>query len=150
MTHSLGAVVVDGEHVDQFEHVKPDVEQQARYKKVRDAARALRSAIYDAVPKGDPRHNALIRLQESVMWSNWGISRDRKPEVAATAPAPDAASFKNHDYCYQRTFECRSPECLKQSLTITKSSPHEDVPAPACPECGGETFACGEVKRVPL
>lgn len=72
-----------------FDFIKTDDEQQARFKRIRKAANELRTAIFQTLPAGHARKRALDRLQESMMWANWGISRDRKPKPKASVKCSD-------------------------------------------------------------
>jgi hypothetical protein len=127
MTHALGAVPTEEiEPADPLDYVVIDDEQQSRIRRVRNAAKKYRQALLNTVPSGKPLGKALNRLQESQMWANWGISRDRRRLV-------------------ERVYTCLDSKCAQ---TISRHMLDNANPKPpVCPGCSGPMGAARATHR---
>lgn len=60
-----------------FTYHSPTEKQQAIYPKIRAKAKELAYFIENYVPNGREKSLALTKLEETVMWANAGISREK-------------------------------------------------------------------------
>jgi hypothetical protein len=61
--------------VNDFSYHAPKGDQVARYQEIRDRARSLALFLGEVVPPGREQALALTNLEQTVFWSNAGISR---------------------------------------------------------------------------
>lgn len=54
---------------------KPDLSTVPIFEAIRATAREMARMIFDTVPDGEERHQALLSLEQTVMWANAGVAR---------------------------------------------------------------------------
>ena len=59
-----------------FTYHAPKADQPERYGAIRAKAKELAELICRAVPEGQEKALAMVRLEEAVMWANAGIARN--------------------------------------------------------------------------
>ena len=63
-----------------FTYHKPIGDQPERYEKIRNKAKELAILILESCPKSREKLDALVRLEEAIMWSNASIARNESKE----------------------------------------------------------------------
>ena len=61
-----------------FEYHKPDADKVKRHEAVREAARVFAHAIDTLCPNGREKSLAITHVEDSMMWANAAIARQRK------------------------------------------------------------------------
>jgi hypothetical protein len=90
----MGSYQIDSETYDKieniFQHHPPFGNQLARYKQLRDEAKAFAHLIISASPKSREQSLALTHLEGAVFFANAAIARHEKPEPQRL---PDGSFF---------------------------------------------------------
>ncbi len=61
-----------------FTYHPPEGNDWEKYQEIRQAARDFAQLINELCPAGREKSLAIIKLEESVMWANAGIAREKK------------------------------------------------------------------------